>query len=366
MVQETRSYNFTARQLELALALTVKTLRAQDIAKLAAYSSLTLNPASLERLIRRDLDALVAGGFPVKEKYTGKYKEYWADKQNEIIFNPSSALNLSFLKQLLAQNFEQELLKITQQGITKLLATSSLEHGSYSMRPQFPSGAFIPDLIDKISSKSWIEISYYSANSGLEAMYLIYPQRLEADFNTFYLSAFVYSKDGELLKETRTFRTDRIKAIKPVKARLMRELQNITAQIPEQIADEGMFAGQTAVVKVSSRCASVLLPQASLALPYHTDLTNPASLASLAAKGTEEKDVLPVMSADIECDNWLMVLPNIHKEDLFELLNFYGRDIKLLHPISLQEEFIARICHVLTVLKADKCAVDVSSSESQV
>lgn len=349
------------RRITLQIFLQSNTcVTAAQIRKLPIYQSLNLAKNDVNARIYEDIKILRDSGIDIVGKEISGIHYYYIDSGDEVPLNFTDGIDVTLLRTILHYHYDSEQVQYAQSGVNKLISNARFTDQKISAHPQLsatlPKGAFIPQISQAISKSNGISFAYYSPSERKSKDYQIIPQALEIHFESFYLRGYKITKNelGLLIinSEPHIFRTSRIltepipfslpnnfslkKHLAAVDTKLNSESQeNLASHVnlanQENHNDSNLFTEK----KYFSQLSTVIAIKNTADIPLiHSDLVKETtdSLQSLAGYR-------------------IFQLRPMYYEDIFELLSFYGEDVKLLAPQHLVEEFSRRLAKIAQLNK---------------
>lgn len=359
---------FSLRRITLQIFLqSCSRVSIDQIAQLPVYQRLNLARRDLIDRIHEDLKILRDSGVDVVTQMRDGINYYFIDVSDEIPLQLAAGFDATLLRTILLHHSDLEQVLYAKAGVNKLLAEAHPEDSRKKANAQIvanlPKGAYIPQIAQAIVKGRGIEFIYYSLSSQQCRSYRVLPQALVPHFESFYLQAYCVqslSKTELLLEEQpRTFRTSRIlttpKEFAVPKNFSLPQLQNDflgekTQHNTTQTTPAQSLTANTANANLVSTKSDYrqqhyfakVTPIVWIKPGHATPLRNLAT--PISAVADFHIDTSPVgESAAGEATTDVFQLAQMYREDLFELLNFYGKDVRLLAPVELRDAWIARL-----------------------
>ncbi|MGV9182736.1 helix-turn-helix transcriptional regulator [Arcanobacterium canis] len=297
----------TASERRLALLAYLRTTQPtiNQIMALPTYADYSPGP-TLKRLIARDIADLRKAGHEVSVQ--GSEYRYVLNTTGAIDITGTGA-ELGVLRDFLDHRSLSMPGETAQSGLYKLLAEGHNSGPSGVYTASVPTGDEAPRIAHAISQGKSIAFIYDSTHG--QRRYVLDPWQITINFGAFYVRGKVIQIGSKTASGVKIFKVDRI-----VGEVIVTE-NAITSQ---PIAVEDAFSLIDAVVDVKAGTCTPLYARA-------TEATDPSP-----HKGWDRLD-----------------LRQISRDELFELLIFYGVDIQLVGPEAIRDDFVARLRHAVEV-----------------
>lgn len=297
----------TASQRRLALLAYLRTTQPtiNQIMALPTYADYLPGP-TLKRLIARDIADLRKAGYEVSVQ--GSEYRYVLNTTGAIDIT-GAGVELGVLRDYLDHRALSIPGETAQSGLHKLLAEGRNGVSSGVYTASVPTGDEAPRIAHAISRGKRIAFTYDSTRG--QRRYVLEPWQISVNFGAFYVRGELVQIGSKSVSDVRIFKVDRIEG---------EVLVTENAITSQPVAVEDAFSLIDAVVDVK---AGTCMP--------------------LYARATEAVDPSPHQGWD------RLDLRQISRDELFELLIFYGVDIRLVGPDAIRDDFVARLRHAVEV-----------------
>ncbi|MDP9800020.1 proteasome accessory factor B [Arcanobacterium wilhelmae] len=259
---------------------------------------------TLKRMIMRDLSELRQSGYRID--VTSDFR-YVLD-QSPMITVSGFGCELGMLRSFLDVHRGELPETFAQSAIHKLLADADATvEGIYQAR--VPSGNQVVAIADAITRQRRVAFTYRSRHG--DRRYVLEPWQISVHFDAFYVRGEQVSLAGRRASGVRIFKLDRI----------VDEVEILGTRIESTpVPSESVFSPIDAVVDVRAGTCRPLYARAN---------------------GRFEPS---------QVHGWdRLTLETIARDELFELLMFYGIDARIVAPLEAREDFLARLTHAIEV-----------------